>query len=102
MLFLDLHSHGYVIAEIFFGLWLLPLGYLVFKSGYFPRALGLLLMIGSASYLVDVAATLLFPGAGGDLSLLLATPAGMSEVAFLLWLIVKGVKARDERVLAAA
>lgn len=103
-LFLDLHSQGYLIAEVFFGLWLLPLGYLVFKSGYFPKALGLLLMIGSASYLVDVAATLLFPGADANLSLLLATPAGISEVAFLLWLIVKGVNAqpRDEHLLAAA
>lgn len=102
MLFLDLHSQGYLVAEIFFGLWLLPLGYLVFESGYFPKALGLLLMIGSASYLVDVAATLLFPGAGPDLSLVLATPAAISEVVFLLWLIVKGANTGDERVLAAA
>lgn len=102
MLFLDLHSHGYVIAEIFFGLWLLPLGYLVFRSGDFPKALGLLLMVGSASYLIDVAATLLLPDANAHLSLLLAAPAGISEVAFLLWLIVKGATAREARDVGAA
>lgn len=102
MLFLDLHSQGYLIAEIFFGLWLLPLGFLVYRSGFFPRALGLLLMVGSASYLADVAATLLFPGAGSDLSLIVAAPAAISEVAFLLWLIVRGGNARDEIALATA
>jgi hypothetical protein len=42
----ELHRHGYLTAQIFFGLWLLPLGYLVYKSGMFPRALGVLLMAG--------------------------------------------------------
>ncbi|MHC4073208.1 MAG: DUF4386 domain-containing protein, partial [Planctomycetota bacterium] len=46
MLFLDLHKHGIGIAQIFWGLWLLPLGYLVFKSGFLPRILGVLLIIG--------------------------------------------------------
>ena len=102
MLFLDLHSQGYLIAEVFFGLWLLPLGYLAFKSGYFPRSLGVLLMVGAASYLVDVTATLLVPGAGKEVSLILATPAAIAEVAFLLWLVAKGAKTPEKRALNPA
>ena len=52
MFFLDLHEYGVFIASIFCGLWLLPLGYLVFKSGYIPRILGVLLMIGCFGYLI--------------------------------------------------
>jgi hypothetical protein len=56
LMFLDLHSNGYLIAQVFFGLWLLPLGYLAYISGYFPRALGVLLMVGCFSYLADLLA----------------------------------------------
>ena len=61
MLFLNLHKHGYLIAQIFFGLWLLPLGYLVFKSGYFPRILGILLMIACFGHLIQFFTLFLFP-----------------------------------------
>jgi len=47
VLFLDLHVQGYLVAGTFFGLWLLPLGYLLFRSGYAPRAPGALVMVGS-------------------------------------------------------
>jgi hypothetical protein len=59
MMFLDLHGHGYTIAQVFFGLWLLPLGYLIRQSGMFPRPLGVVVMLGCAGYLADVAAVLL-------------------------------------------
>jgi len=45
-----MHSHGYLVAAIFFGLWLLPLGYMLFRSRYAPRALGALVMVGSFGY----------------------------------------------------
>ena len=49
-LFLRLHGQGLLIAQIFWGLWLFPMGYLVFKSGFLPRILGVLLMIGCFGY----------------------------------------------------
>jgi hypothetical protein len=52
-------SGGLLIAQIFFGLWLAPLGYLAYKSGWFPKALGVLLVVGSARYLVDLLAAFL-------------------------------------------
>lgn len=94
LLFMDLHRHGYLIAQIFFGLWLLPLGYLVYKSGYFPRVLGILLMIGCFGYLADLVVVSLSPDLESNLSPYLALPAGLAEILFLLWLLVKGAKER--------
>jgi hypothetical protein len=91
---LDLHGYGYLVAEIFFGLWLLPLGYAVYRSGLFPRVLGIGLMVGAFGYLASFGATVTSPGFGeSDLSLYLAVPAGVAEVAFVLWLLIKGAKA---------
>src|SRR5450759_851622 len=61
MLLLDLQHYGYAIAGIFFGLWLMPLGYLAVKSGMFPKALGVVLVVGGASYLVDKLAAFVAP-----------------------------------------
>jgi hypothetical protein len=52
VLLLDTQHYGYLIAQIFFGLWLVPLGYLAYKSGSFPRALGVLLVVAGGCYLV--------------------------------------------------
>jgi Domain of unknown function (DUF4386) len=86
-LFLRLHSYGIDIAFIFSGLWLLPLGYLVFRSGFLPRILGVLLIIGGLGYLTDVFAGFLFPGSNLSIGLL----TGLAEIFFLLWLLIKGV-----------
>src|SRR5450631_1318613 len=51
MLFVDLHSHGFDVVSIFWGLWLFPLGLLVYRSGFFPRVLGILLMAHCFAYL---------------------------------------------------
>jgi hypothetical protein len=104
LLFLDLHRHGYLIAQIFFGLWLLPLGYLVYQSGYFPRVLGIMLMIGCFGYLGDLVVISFSPGLESSLSPYLGLPAGLAEIAFLLWLLVMGAKEprRDEAAQATA
>ncbi len=90
-LFLRLHTYGINIAFIFSGLWLLPLGYLVFKSGFLPRILGVLLIIGGFGYLIDVFAGFLFPGSNLSIGLI----TGLPEIMFLLWLLVKGVSVRE-------
>lgn len=91
-LFLELHRFGNLIAGIFFGLWLLPLGLLVFKSGFFPRFLGILLMLGSLGYLVLFVQAFLFQGSEHTMwtnPLLVVTHA--SELAMMLWLLIRGV-----------
>jgi hypothetical protein len=96
MLFADMHSSGYGIAQIFFGLWLLPLGYLVYKSGFLPRALGVALMVGAFSYLTELLAGFLFPDLSESLLLAIAMPAALAEVSLIIWLLVKGIKTRPD------
>jgi hypothetical protein len=98
-LFLDLHEHGITIAGIFWGLWLFPMGYLVFKSGYIPRILGILLMIGCFGYLIDSFTILLFPSFKG-----IAQFTFWGEVLFPLWLSIKGVNVEqwEKRALESA
>jgi hypothetical protein len=104
-LFLDLHRVGNLIAGIFFGLWLFPLGLLVYKSGFLPRVLGVLLAFGSLGYLVLFAQAFLFPGSERTLwtnPFLLVTH--FSELALMLWLLVRGVNTGewDRRTLESA
>lgn len=88
LLLLELRHYGVLTAQIFFGLWLLPLGYLVHRSRMFPRGLGILLVIGCAGYLVDVFARLLSPDLGAVLGPFVLTPPTIAEIAMVLWLLV--------------
>lgn len=91
-LFLDLHTTGFQVSQIFFGLWLLPLGYLAYRSGYFPRALGILLIAGGVSYLVELPAQFLFHGLGPVVSLLIVAPAAVAEPWMMGYLLIKGIR----------
>lgn len=86
MLFLDMRRYGILVAQVFWGLWLLPLGFLVFKSGFLPKLLGVLLMIAGGGYLVDSGAQLLFPGVAT-----ISQFTFIGELLFPLWLVIKGV-----------
>jgi hypothetical protein len=95
-LFLDLHRLGNLIAGIFFGLWLFPLGILVYKSGFLPRFLGVLLAFGSLGYLVLFAQAFLLPGSERTLwSNPFLVVTHLSELALMLWLLVRGVNAGE-------
>ncbi|HET6596162.1 MAG TPA: DUF4386 domain-containing protein [Anaerolineales bacterium] len=85
--FIRLHDGGTNIAFIFAGLWLLPLGYLVFQSRFLPRILGVLLVLAGLGYFAYAFGSLL--SADYNLDLVLLT--GLAEVLFLLWLLIKGV-----------
>ena len=91
-LFLELYRLGNLIAGLFFGLWLFPLGFLVFKSGFLPRSVGILLMLGTLGYLVLFVQAFFFPGLERTLwsnPLLMVTH--VSELALMLWLLIRGV-----------
>lgn len=89
-LLLDMHTLSNNVAQIFFGLWLLPLGYVVVRSGYVPRTFGYLLMAGGLGYLVDI--VLQFQGADADSTVVFSMVGGVAEVLFLLWLLIRGVR----------
>ena len=94
MLYLDLYEAGLRIAYIFWGLWLLPLGYLVYKSGFLPRILGVLLMIGCFGYLIDFFQYFLFPNFEVITYPGLAV-ATVAEFSLCGWLLIKGVKTQQ-------
>lgn len=100
LLFLNLHDNGINIAGLFWGLWLFPMGYLVFKSGFLPRILGILLVIGCVGYLIQSFAAFLLP----NLNVNIAVFTFWGEVLFPLWLVIKGVNVEQwkKRVLMAS
>lgn len=104
MLMLDAQHYGLLVAQIFFGLWLVPLGYLAYKSQMFPRALGLVLILGGAGYIVDLLAAFLVPELGQKIAFFVLIPPVIAEFWMLGYLLVIGVRSpkRDERALAAA
>ncbi len=87
-IFLNLHHHGIIMAQVFWGLWLFPLGYLVYKSGYLPKFIGVLLIIGSVGYVVDSFTLILLP----QFKITFSEFTFLGEVIFPLWLLIKGLK----------
>ena len=88
---LDLHRIGSSLAEIFFGLWLLPLGYLAYRSGLFPRSLSILLAVAGGSMIVDTLAVFLFPDLPAVVHTILTAPT-FAEFWLVAYLLIKGVR----------
>jgi hypothetical protein len=85
--FIYLHEYGVFIAQIFWGLWLFPMGYLIYKSNYIPKFIGVLLMIGCFGYFVDSFIFFLYP----DFGIMFSAFLFIGEVVLPLWLVFKGV-----------
>jgi hypothetical protein len=98
MLSYDLYLHGYEIANVFFALWLVPLGLLVYKSGFLPRVIGVLLVIGGCGLFLEVFIYFLLPGYSIVNNILLI-PQTLSEFVFLLWVLIRGIN--ESKVKAA-
>jgi hypothetical protein len=88
---LKAHSVGFGVALIFFGSSCLVLGYLLFRSGFFPRLFGILMTIAGLCYLINSLALLLSPPLAGALFPWVLLPAFVGELSLALWLAVKGV-----------
>ena len=101
LLFLNAHSYGYLIGLVFFGLHCFVLGYLVFKSGYFPGILGVLLIFASLGYLIDSFANFLLPNYDATISLVVLAPAFIAELSLCLWLLFKGVDVQQQDACAS-
>lgn len=90
MLFVHLHRQGISVVGILWGLWLFPLGMLVIRSGFFPRILGVLLILNCAGYLAASATSLLAPQYAPVVSRAVL-PTLLGELWFMLWLLIKGI-----------
>ena len=104
LLLLDIQHYGTLSAQVFFGLWLAPLGYLVYKSGLFPKALGVVLVAASVCYLVDLLAAFLVPDFAKQIHSFMIIVFVIAEIWMLLYLLVVGVRTvkPDKEILAAA
>src|SRR5438094_3425477 len=91
---LSLRSHGYGfgVSLLFFGCFCLIIGYLIFKSGYLPKAVGVLMQIAGVCYLTNSFALILAPAVANRLFPAILVPAFIGEASLCLWLLVKGVK----------
>jgi hypothetical protein len=101
MLFLRLHHHGVVVNKVFWGLWLLPFGLLVYKSCFLPRFLGVWLVLNCFAYLAQSVTGIMWPpyeDAVGNYSF----PLLLGELAIMLWLIIMGAKERQPLAASAA
>jgi hypothetical protein len=92
LLLLDLQHNGYLVAQIFFGLWLLPLGILAYRSSMFPRLLGVVLMAGAGTYLLDVFLQFLAPPLADAINPVVVVVVTLSEVSMLAYLLIRGVR----------
>ena len=93
---LRVHAHGVMAVEIFWGLWLVPLGALILRSRFLPRVLGVLLLIAGAAYVLHSIVSLLWPATrliAYERITMLARAAG--EFPVMLWLLVRGATVRS-------
>jgi hypothetical protein len=97
-----MHDYGFGVALIFFGFQCLVVGYLIYRSGYLPRILGVLMTFAGLSYLTNSFSLLLAPTFAARLFPFILLPAFVAEVSLCLWLLVKGVNVTRWKEKASA
>ncbi len=100
LLFTDAHQYGYLIAGGFFGLHLLLLGILIYRSGYIPKLIGGFLVGSAAGYLLETFGDFTLPGYESYTALIVGVAAAAGEVTFTLYLLIKGKRASKLRTTA--
>ena len=90
MFFLDGYTYGFGLGIVFLGLHAIVLGYLIYVSGYFPKVLGVLFGLAALGYFIDSFSLLLIPNYVPG-QVFIAVPIALAEIAFPLWLLIKGV-----------
>lgn len=97
LLFLETHQYGVYIWGLFFGFHLLVLGYLIFKSGYFPRVIGILMMIGSIGYASEslAAISLVDNAMVTAVVITFLIIAVVGELSFTFWLLIKSINENE-------
>lgn len=96
LLYLHQYDKGQLVISVFSGLWLFPFGYLVFRSGFIPKILGVFLMTGCFSYLINFLGFSFMPNYPEmGIAFYVHLPASTGEIGICLWLLIVGVKRRS-------
>jgi len=98
MLFLKINDYGTLPLEMFWGLWLLPFGILVYKSEFIPRIFGILLVIAGIAYMIDSTISLLFPSYSVFINKPTLLLVAIGEISITLWFLIKGVKTQERKI----
>ncbi len=93
--FLNIHTDGYFINQIFYGLYMFPLGYMIFKTGLAPKIIGVFLILGAIGDMIDFIVYFLFPEADSVILQNATIFADIGEISLCLWLIIMGLKSYD-------
>jgi hypothetical protein len=96
------HGHGYAVALLFFGLTFLFHGHLIARSGYLPRALGVLIQIAGVAYVINSVALFVAPALQSSIFPAILLPAFIAETSLCLWLLVKGVNVAKWQAMTSA
>src|SRR3989454_10361357 len=96
------HGYGFSVSLLFFGCFCLIVGYLIFRSGYLPKTIGVLMQIAGLSYLTNSFALILAPAFANRLFPAILVPAFIGEVSLCLWLLVKCVNVQRWKEQASA
>ena len=102
MLFMNLHFTGVHIVEIFWGLWLFPFSYLVYKSNYFPKILALLLIIAGLCYLIGSLAYIINLEFYSTIQIYLSILESIGELSIVFWLLIKGMREQKDVTVESA
>jgi Domain of unknown function (DUF4386) len=101
-MFLNAQHYGYALGMVFFGLHLGVLGFLVYRSGFLPRILGILMVVSALGYLADSFTKFLVPQSADTLAMVVVVTALIGELPLTLWLLVRGVNVERWRQRALA
>lgn len=94
MLFFKINGYGTIMLEMFWGLWLLPFGQLVYRSRFIPRILGVFLILNGIAYIIHCTAHILFPNYQELVSKFALPFWTLGEISIMLWLLIKGVSSK--------
>ncbi len=92
MFFQNIHTKGYFINQIFYGLYLFPLGYMIIKSGLAPKIIGVFLILGCIGDLIDFVVFFLYPNTQSVLLENITIPADIGEISLCLWFLIMGAR----------
>lgn len=98
MFFQNIHAKGYYVNQIFFGMYLFPLGYMIIKSGIVPKIIGVFLILGFIGDMIDFVVYFLFPNTESVLLENITIPADIGEISLCLWLLIMGVRSQKQSV----
>ena len=103
MFYLNQYDNGILLSMLFWGLWLFPFGYLVYRSGFLPKILGCLLMLGCFGYIINFTGDILIKDYSEiGISKFISLPATLGEIGICLWLLVVGAKQNMRSSIANA